>query len=317
LRRLGADEYARLVLPQTAAIWAGRRDFRTYLAHAFEIARSRYGRRYYRTFGLYDEKRLVASFKRYERAAYLGASRLRAYGVGAVFTPPEYRGRGYASAMLGCALDDARTGGYDLGFLFSDIAPQFYAQLGFVALPSREFSLKADTLPSRRLAPGILSDRDWAGVERCFTFDQSARTFGFLRTPVVWDYIRNRLQQDAAISTGTAANLALRRGRRIVAYVLGTRTAERDAYVVDEFGYADDAAAETIPALLRAAAGDLRRVVGWLPPTGARDALASATVRRRKRAVFMAVPLTPVGKRFVAALRSSGNADPCWHADHV
>jgi predicted N-acetyltransferase YhbS len=317
LRRIDAGDYVRLVLPQTAKLWAGRRDFRTYVEHALEVARSRYGNRHYRTFGLYDERSLVASFKRYERAARLDSSRLRAYGIGAVFTPPEYRGRGYASIMLGAALDDARESGYDFAFLFSDIAPQFYAPLGFGAVPSREFSLKADALPSRRLAPSALGDRDWSGVERCYAFGERHRTFGFTRTPATWEYIRMRLRQDAAISTGTPASFALRRGRRVVAYVLGKRVPERDSYVVDEFGYAGEESALAIPALLRAAAGDLRRVVGWLPPAGARDALPPGAIRKRKLAVFMAAPLTSNGRRFVAALRDSGKADPCWHADHV
>lgn len=316
LRRIEAGDYVRLVLPETAALWAGRRDFCTYVAHSLDVAHSGYGRRHYRAFGLYDGKQMVASFKRYERAAHLGTLRVRAYGIGAVFTLPEYRGRGYASAMLGAALDDSRAGGYDLAFLFSDIAAQFYAPLGFVALPSREFSLKADTLPSRRLTPHALGDGDWAGVERCFALGEGARAFGFLRTPLVWEYIRLRLLQGAAIMSGTPASFALQRGHRVVAYVLGMRIPERDSYVVDEFGYADDETAQTMPALLRAAAGDLRRIVGWLPPA-ARSALPAARVRKRKHAVFMALPLTPNGKRFVAALSTSGNTDPCWHADHV
>jgi predicted N-acetyltransferase YhbS len=317
LREIDSGDYIRLVLPQTAKLWAGRRDFRTYVEHALEVAQSRYGRRHYRTEGLYDEQTLVASFKRYERVARLDDSRLRGYGIGAVFTPPDYRGRGYASVMLGAALDGARAAGYDFAFLFSDIAPQFYAPLGFVTLPSREFSLKADALPSRRLAPTALNDRDWSGVERCYAAGESARRFGFARTPATWEYLRTRLRQDAAISTGTPANFALRRGRRVVAYVLGNRVPERDSYVVDEFGYAGEESALAIPALLRAAAGDLRRVIGWLPPAGARETLPSGAVRKRKLAVFMAAPLTSNGRRFVAALRDSGKADPCWHADHI
>ncbi len=73
----------------------------------------------------------------------------------------------------------------------------------------------------------------------------------------------------------------VRRGRGIRAYVFGVRVPERDAYVFDEFGFSDDDAAAIFPALLRAAAGDLRRVVGWLPPGGARQNLPRGTTRRR------------------------------------
>ncbi len=171
LRELSAEAYAREVLPQTAELWAGRRNFDAYVDQTLALATSAYGRRFYRTIGLYDGGTLVASFKRYERAVQDRAQKLRAFGFGAVFTPPEYRGRGYASILLASALDAARAEGYDVAFLFSDIRPQFYAELGFRALPSREFSLRADALPSGRLAPTRLdSDEDWRAVRRCYEF---------------------------------------------------------------------------------------------------------------------------------------------------
>lgn len=317
LRRLVDDEYIRDVLPRTAALWAGKRDFPTYVAQTLEIAESVYGRRSYRTFGLFDGPHLVASFKRYDRIARAGSERLRAFGIGAVFTPEEYRGRGYASVMLAAALDAARADGYDAAFLFSDIAPQFYAPLGFVALPSREMALRADALPARRLQPEALHERDLPGMRRCFEFGERTRAASFARTPSTWAYVRVRLQQETAIDGGRRTDLALRRGRSIVAYVLGARVPERDAYIVDEFGCAGDDAAALIAPLLRAAAGDLRRVIGWLPPAGARELLPAGTVRKRRLAVFMAAPLSAEGQKLVASFAQSGRADPCWHADHV
>ncbi|HKU82002.1 MAG TPA: GNAT family N-acetyltransferase, partial [Candidatus Tumulicola sp.] len=163
LRDVQPETYAREVLPLTAPLWAGRRDFATYSTQVLEIARSPYGRRYYGTAGLFDGREMVASFKRYVRAAHLGLRRLRALGIGAVFTPEKFRGRGYASAMLASELDRARAAGFDVAYLFSDIAPQFYAQLGFAELPSREIVLASDRLPALRLAPARLEERDWNG----------------------------------------------------------------------------------------------------------------------------------------------------------
>ena len=317
LRRLEAAEYVRDVLPQTAALWAGRRDFDTYVAQTLEIAESVYGRRHYRTFALFDGERMVASFKRYDRIARVGDARLRTCGIGAVFTPEQYRGRGYASVMLASALDAARAGGYDAAFLFSDIAPQFYAPLGFVALPSREIALRADTLPARRLEPAALSERDWPGVRRCYESGEAPSPAGFARAPSTWDFLRMRLRHELATGDGRQTDLVLRRGRSVVAYVLGARVPERDTYAVDEFGCAGTEAAGMIPPLLRAAAGDLRRIIGWLPPAGARELLPAGTVRKRRLAVFMAAPLTAGGKDLVAAFAEAGRADPCWHADHV
>lgn len=318
LRDVEPEAYAQDVLPLTAPLWAGRRDFDTYVTQVLEIARSPYGRRYYSTAGYFDGRTMVASFKRYVRGAHLGTQRLRAVGIGAVFTPPKYRGRGYASAMLAMELDRARAAGFDFAYLFSDVDPQFYAQLGFRELPSREIVLASDRLPAVRLAPVRLEERDWNGVRRCFDLGQRRRGAGFTRTPLVWQWMRMRMGHGSERTGGQETSLVVRRrGGGVDAYVLGERDAKRDAYVLEEFGFADEAGARTIPALLRAAAGDLRRVTGWLPPAAARELLPKGTTRKRKRAIFMAAPLSRGALALVRALEPGGTADPCWHADHI
>jgi predicted N-acetyltransferase YhbS len=314
LREIPPDLYAREVLPLTAELWAGRRSFDEYVAQTLEVARSPYGRRYYRTVGLYDGGTLVASFKRYERSVHDGPRRHRAFGIGAVFTPSALRGRGYASVMLALALDRARTEKYDLAYLFSDIRPEFYTALGFRRLPSREISLRADALPSSRLDPARLTERDWSSIRR--TFERCEERIGFSRSDSVWQWIRARMRNGSEHAAGDETNLIARRGSRIAAYVLGVRAPERDAYIVDEYGFADESASETVPALLRAAAGDLRRIVGWLPPDSARRLLPKGTVKQRKRAIFMMLALSAAGEN---ALRRAANVagDFCWPTDHI
>jgi GNAT superfamily N-acetyltransferase len=317
LREIPAQVYAREVLPRTAELWAGRRPLDSYIAKTLEFAASPYGRRHYRTLGLYDGTVLVASFKRYDSVLRDGARRLRAFGFGAVFTPAEYRGRGYASVMLASALDAARAGGYDVAYLFSDIRPQFYSVLGFRMLPSRKFSLRADALPSGRLAPVRLeSDDDWRGVRRCYEFCLRRGGAGFARGATLWGWTRSRTTQRSEYAAGDPVNLALRRGNAVQAYVLGTRLTQRDAYVVDEYGFGNAAAAEKIPALLQAAAGDLRRITGWLPPAGWRDVLPKLAVRRRNAALLMVTPLRPHGAQFVDRI-AAANLELGWATDHI
>lgn len=317
LREIPPDVYAREVLPLTAGVWAGRRTFDEYAAQTLEIARSAYGRRHYRTIGLYDAGTRVASFKRYERVLHDGSQRVRAIGFGAVFTDTEHRGRGYASLMLATALDHARVQGYEVAYLFSDLRPQFYAALGFRALQSRQFSLAAAALPTARLKPDVLTHDDWRGVRRVFDLGQRRRTAGFLRSTAVWDWIKLRMRQGSEHRTGHQANLIVRRRRGLAAYVLGVRAPQLDAYVVDEYGFADAAAGQQLPALLRAAAGDLRRVTGWLPPDAARCALPKLAVRQRKNAILMMAPLRPAGERLLAAARLGASGDFCWATDHI
>lgn len=94
----------------------------------------------------------------------------------------------------------------------------------------------------------------------------------------MWDWLGAR----RGATTGRV-DLALRRGRSIAAYVLGRREIRLDAYVFEEFAFSDEAAREAIAPLMRLAAGDLRKVAGWLPPDVARDALPRGAVKRPAR----------------------------------
>jgi predicted N-acetyltransferase YhbS len=317
LREIPAQRYAREVLPLTAQLWAGRRSFEQYVAQTLELAGSRYGRRHFRTIGLYDAGKLVSSFKRYERSARVETRKISAVGFGAVFTPPEYRGRGYASVMLASALDEARAGGYDAAYLFSDIRPQFYSELGFRELPSHEITIPADGLAARRLPITPLAPNDLAVVRRCFDACERQRTAAFTRNVGVWEWIATRARHGSEHRAGQATNLMVQRRDSVRAYVLGVRMPESDAYVVDEFGFAGRGGAGDAVALLRAAAGDLRRVRGWLPPSSARGALPAGVVRKRKRGVFMMTPLNQNGRSFVDAASVDSRGDFCWATDHI
>lgn len=316
LREISPEVYAHEVLPHTAPIWSGRRSFDEYAAQTLEIARSLYGRRHFRTVGLYDGGKLVASYKSYERTLHHGEQRVASIGFGAVFTPEQYRGRGYASVMLATSLDRARMQGYQLAFLFSDIRPEFYAALGFHELESRAFSLRADALPSMRLDIARLAETQWRNIRRVFDRTEKRRRAGFTRDAAVWSWIELLARQGSQHRIGRETNLVLRRGGRIAAYVLGVRAPERDAYIVDEFGFADDAAATMVPALLRSAAGDLRRVRGWLPPDGARRLLPKLSVRKRRAGILMMAPLASEGAELLRAI-STRDGDFCWPTDHV
>lgn len=316
LREIPPEKYARDVLPLTAPLWAGSRSFEQYVAQTLEIARSRYGRRHYRTIGLYDGRTCVASFKRYERTLHRGATRISAIGYGAVFTPPEYRGRGYASVMLGTALDEARAEGYEAAYLFSDIRPQFYAALGFRELKARKFWLDVSGLPTTRLNLATLESEQWLAVRRLFELSERKREAGFLRNAAVWEWIGLQLRHGSEHPNGSATNLVVRHRGAVAAYVLGARRPQRDAYVLQEFGFAGERAAAFVPALLRAAAGDLRRITGWLPPGPGRRLFQNLRVRKRAGAIPMIAPLRTEGRRLLETIEAS-NEELCWATDHV
>ncbi len=312
------DDYARVVLPDSAAMWAAGRTHDQYIGDFHELAASSYGKRRFRTLGVVIDGRIVASCKRYERELRCGDRTYTAVGIGAVFTPPDLRGRGYATAMLGAFLDSERARGTDLVFLFSDIHPAFYERLGFAALPSRTFSLRADSLPARRLDIRPVGDADWSGVRRCFDALDARRRVALRRTPLVWEWLR--IAARSHVASGARVEFHVRTGKTTLAYVFGRRLPKTDTFVLDEFAYTGDEGFDAIPPLLRAAAGDLRKITGWLPPDLARVALPRGAVKRRKSAIAMLVPLSTTARlawRTEAAAILADDADRCWPTDHI
>jgi GNAT superfamily N-acetyltransferase len=317
LQEISTQSYAEHVLPLTEPLWSHGRTFEAYRDQTAELAQTAYGRKSYRTVGLSDGSSLLATFKRYERDARVENERLHAVGIGAVFTPEPFRGHGFASAMLAMALDDARTAGVDFAFLFSDIHPQFYKEIGFAELSSRAISFRADSLEGGRIDAQPIADRDWSGVRSCLDAMEADRGFGLMRSPSVWTWLRARIGHQTHRHDAQPVNLAVRKGRAIAAYVIGAREPRHDAYVLDEFAFSDAEARTLIPALLRSAAGDLRRIVGWLPPAPARGVLPRGSVRKRSDAVLMIAPLSKGGTRFLERAAATGGADPVWSLDHI
>ena len=311
------DDYVRDVLPYSAEEWAGSRTFERYTADLRDLAATGYGRRRFRLVGTRVDGAIVSSCKLYERDLRCGERAMRSVGIGAVFTRPSHRGRGLATAMLAAMLDAERQAGTDLAFLFADIRPHFYEELGFTTLPSRVITLRADSLSPERIAPSRIREADMPAIARCFAALDQARHVALRRTPIVWDLVRTHHRIYPAHFD--AVNLAIRGGRGILAYCLGRRVVKADAYALDEFGFAKGHE-HLVGPLLRAAAGDLRRITGWLPPQPARDALPRGTVRARRDAILMALPLSRAARAQWRTLlpeirRSDG--DPLWSTDHI
>ena len=317
LRAIAADVYAREVLPLTASLWAGARDLETYKRQTTDLACSRYGRRNYRTIGLFDGAACVASCKRYLRTIEFERRRLRAVGFGAVFTAPELRGRGYATTLLAMLMDEARAGGVDVAYLFSDIQPAFYAPLGFKECPSHLFTTPSDSLCALRIRSHAIRESDWPEIAKCCRNLQALERWRFHRSSANWDWIRMRLKQRAANGIVDVIALAATSKNKLLAYVLGLRDARKDAFILEEFGWNDEGGGGAIGPLLRNAAGDLRRVTGWLPPSSALAPLKKLRVRQRKDALLMMAGLSKPGRLLAQVASGSGARDAVWANDHI
>jgi GNAT superfamily N-acetyltransferase len=104
---------------------------------------------------------LLSTAKRYELNATLDGQPVRVLGIGAVFTPRDRRGRGFAARLMEHLLETGRRERFDLALLFSAIGPEYYRRFGFEAVPIDQLSLDVRHRPG---APAILvragTDRD-------------------------------------------------------------------------------------------------------------------------------------------------------------
>jgi hypothetical protein len=195
-------------------------------------------------------------------------------------------------------MDEGRDHGYAAALLYSDIDPAFYARLGYVALPCRDFRVAPADLPAdgalevRRARPEKQDeDRVLGWYERSWQEEHPA----FLRparTRAVWRYFchRNRIEQPWLLRY---------RGREAGYLMAGLDEPSRDLPDRDSrrLFWVDEIAAPGVPAdrvwaTVRVLAERARAssVQGWIGPGGAP---AGATRIARPASFPMIAPLTP------------------------
>jgi predicted N-acetyltransferase YhbS len=282
---------------QNHALWGGDRSRAEHAEHTFEQLEAA-GPELLRYVGLVDPRgRLVGSIKRFSLQLREGdGAAVRAVGIGAVFTSPAARGRGVAKALLGAVMDEARDLGYAAALLYSDIDPAFYARLGFVALPARDWTVSAEDLPARgalAVRPAVDGDLDrmldwyeraWASEHPSFLRPVRSRAH------VRFFRFRNRVR---------AAWIVQRRGRDVGYLLAGRDDPRRDLPAPREprLFWFDEAAVPGVPlehvwatvgALARQ--GKAAQVRGWLGPDGAPEGAARLA---RPSSFPMIAPLVP------------------------
>jgi GNAT superfamily N-acetyltransferase len=114
-----------------------------------------WGRNHLRRVALVEGDQVLSSAKDYRFRAHADGRLVSVLGIGAVFTPPELRGRGHARTLIDRLLAQARDEGCALALLFSEIGSAYYEGMGFRVLP-RSIS-DIEVLPGRRAgAPATL-----------------------------------------------------------------------------------------------------------------------------------------------------------------
>jgi GNAT superfamily N-acetyltransferase len=220
---LPRDAYARLNAAQMRTSWGGR--------HLHRVA-------------LVDDRgRLLASAKRYRLHATLGGRATRVCGIGAVFTPVERRGRGYASELVERLVADERDQGAEVALLFSAIEPSFYERLQFQPVPLDEVTL---TVARKDGAPAMLvragTESDLPALAAMHQVRSSPSRFALVRDPAFIGYVLARKRMRAGLGPA---------GVRYVEFHVAEEGASAVAYVVlsiGELGWTLDEAGDRDPA---------------------------------------------------------------------
>jgi GNAT superfamily N-acetyltransferase len=208
------------ILDQTHAVWSDGLSRRGYEQYNKAQLSTRWGGRHLQRLALLEGSRVLASAKRYDLRATLDGRTVTVLGIGAVFTPPELRGRGYGRQIVEAMLAAAREDGVVLALLFSEIGTAYYERLGFTAVPIAASEL---TVRPGRGAPAIPIR---TGEERDLPFIAEIHAFRAGGYRFALEYDADWLQY-AIAKRRLLCGLGSTRSRTVEFYVLeeGTRPA--------------------------------------------------------------------------------------------
>jgi predicted N-acetyltransferase YhbS len=136
-----------------------------------------------------DAGTVLASMKRYRFDARYDGEIMPMLGVGAVFTPAELRGRGYAPVLIERVVAEEAAAGTPLATLFSEIVPDYYRRTGFELVPLDEVTL---TVAHKHGAPAMLvrsgTDADLPALAAMHDVRAASARFALVRTPELIHY---------------------------------------------------------------------------------------------------------------------------------
>jgi hypothetical protein len=208
--------------------------------------RGPWGRERLHRLALVDEAgRWLASMKRYRFAARLDGDPIEVLGVGAVFTPPELRGKSYARRIVDDALAEETSRGTALAALFSEIGVEYYQALGFMAVPLGEITL---SVRHKAGAPAMLvragTDADLANIAAMNEARARDARFALVRSPELIQFAiakRRLLAGLGPVGKRQTEFFVVEEGLMAVAYVV--ITIDERGWFIEEAGDRDPAAA--------------------------------------------------------------------------
>jgi GNAT superfamily N-acetyltransferase len=263
--------------------------------------RTPWGREHLHRFALIDaDGQLLASAKRYRYDVRLGGQDGWMCGIGALFTPPALRGRGYATELLRRLIDQEQQAGALLAALFSEIGEAYYRRLGFEPLPREEVRLE---LVGKSGSPAMLvrsgTERDLPDIAAMHTIRAASSRVALRRDPALIHYAVAKKRLFSGCGTPGLRQtqfFVAEEGASAVAYVLITGSDED--WTIEEAGDRDPAGARLGGMLQVLVAREPSHRVpvmrAWWPSGFPVPPQARVTARGPARDLFMVRPLTSI-----------------------
>ena len=305
------------ILDHTFPIWNEGLSRTAYAQWNHAQLRTPWGRRHLQRFASIDaEGRVLATAKQYRFDVRVGDRDGWMCGIGAVFTPPERRGSGYASTLVEELVVRAGREGASLAGLFSEIGSEFYARLGFASVPLDEVTLAVNRKGG---APAMLvragEERDLEVVAAMNETRAASAPFALRRDRSLVHYALSKKRLLAGLGPHGLRQLEFfvaEEGASAVAYVVLNVNA--NGWTLEEAGDRDPAGARLgamLQVLLaREPSQGTPLIRAWWPKTFAVPPQLQLTDRSTPNDVFMLRALSDV------ALPKTADEVFYWHADH-
>lgn len=234
------------ILDQTYTLWHEKLTRRAYGQLNAAQLRTPWGARHLQRVALVDDRgELLATAKRYRFDGVLDGRDVRLCGLGAVFTPEDRRGRGYATALIERLLEQERSEGAAAAILFSEIGPSFYERLSFRTVPVDEVTVQVRLKGG---APAMLvragDERDLPAIAAMHAQRTEGAGFSLRRDVPLIQYSLTKKRLFAGLSGDGSRQVEFfvaEEGASAVAYVVLTTAPQ--GWTLDEAGDRDPAGA--------------------------------------------------------------------------
>jgi predicted N-acetyltransferase YhbS len=184
------DAMRQRILDHTFPIWNEGLSRENYSRWNEAQLRTAWGRSHLQRLALVnDSGDLLATAKRYRFDVRVDEHEGWMCGIGAVFTPTDRRGHGYASRLIEMMLAEARQEGALFASLFSEIGTSYYERLGFAAVPLDEVTVsikRKDGAPAMLVRAG--DDRDLAAIAALHEIRAAGARVALRRSPSLAQY---------------------------------------------------------------------------------------------------------------------------------